>query len=135
LTDAAWRRIEPLLSARPARVLNGILWKLATGVPWRDLPDRYGNWKTVCERYRRWAADGTFDAILTHVQVHDDSVGRIDRTVSVDSMIVRAHRHAAGAREKGSRTGRTGHPARRSGGHGAGRPPRSTWRWTGAACR
>ncbi|WP_312879816.1 IS5 family transposase [Actinomadura luteofluorescens] len=118
LTDAAWRRIEPLLPAQPARggrwadhrtVLNGILWKLATGAPWRDLPERYGNWKTVYERYRRWAADGTFDAILTHVQVHDDSVGRIDWTVSFDSTIVRAHQHAAGARKKGNRAGRTRH--------------------------
>ncbi|SNR57891.1 Transposase [Actinomadura mexicana] len=131
LTDAAWRRIEPLLPAQPVRsgrwadhrtVLNGILWKLDTGAPWRDLPERYGNWKTVYERYRRWAADGTFDRILTHVQVHDDSVGRIDWTVSFDSTIVRAHQHAAGAREKGNRTGRTRHhrrPGRPSGGHGA----------------
>ncbi|MEU8310794.1 IS5 family transposase [Actinomadura sp. NPDC048955] len=111
LTDAAWRRIEPLLPAQPARggrwadhrtVLNGVLWKLATGAPWRDLPERYGNWKTVYERYRRWAADGTFDRILTRVQVHDDSVGLIDWTVSVDSTIVRAHQHAAGARKKGN---------------------------------
>ncbi len=72
-------------------MLNGILWKLATGAPWRDLPDRYGNWKTVYERYRRWAADGTFDTILTQVQVHDDSIGRIDWSVSV-------HRSAAPAR-------------------------------------
>lgn len=71
-------------------MLNGILWKPATGAPWRDLPDRYGNWKTVYERYRRWVADGTFDAFLTHVQVHDDSAGRIDWTVSVASTIVRA---------------------------------------------
>lgn len=129
LTDAAWRRIEPLLPAQPVRggrwadhrtVVNGILWKLATGAPWRDLPERYGNWKTVYERYRRWAADGTFDAILTHVQVHDDSVGRIDWTVSVDSTIVRAHQHAAGARKKGNRMGRIGRPGRHSGGHGAG---------------
>ncbi|MGI5328467.1 transposase [Actinomadura nitritigenes] len=61
------------------------------GVPWRDLPERYGNWKTVYERYRWWAADRTFDAILTRVQVHDDSVGRIDWTVSVDSTIMHAH--------------------------------------------
>ncbi|WP_157429595.1 IS5 family transposase, partial [Actinomadura oligospora] len=86
LTDAAWVRIEPLLPGHPRQggrwvdhrtVLNGILWKLATGAPWRDLPERYGNWKTVYERYRRWAADGTFDSLLEHVQVHDDSVGRI----------------------------------------------------------
>ncbi|WP_312875028.1 IS5 family transposase, partial [Actinomadura litoris] len=110
LTDAAWARIEPLLPVQPRRggrwldhrtVLNGILWKLATGAPWRDLPERYGNWKTVYERYRRWAADGTFDAVLSHAQVHDDSVGGIDWTVSVDSTIVRAHQHAAGGRKKG----------------------------------
>ncbi|WP_131732754.1 IS5 family transposase [Actinomadura formosensis] len=114
LTDAAWRRIEPLLPAQPARggrwadhrtVLNGILWKPATGAPWRDLPERYGKWKTVYERYRRWAADGTFDRILTHVQVHDDAVGRIDWTVSFDSTVVRAHQHAAGARKKGNPDG------------------------------
>ncbi|MUN42857.1 IS5 family transposase, partial [Actinomadura sp. NEAU-AAG5] len=117
LTDAAWARIEPLLPVQPRRggrwldhrtVLNGILWKLATGAPWRDLPERYGNWKTVYERYRRWAADGTFDAVLSHAQVHDDSVGGIDWTVSVDSTIVRAHQHAAGAAKKGNRAGRIG---------------------------
>ncbi|WP_425544525.1 IS5 family transposase, partial [Actinomadura kijaniata] len=111
LTDAAWVRIEPLLPGQPRRggrwadhrtVINGILWKLATGAPWRDLPERYGNWKTVYERYRRWAADGTFDRLLTHIQVHDDAVGRIDWRVSVDSTIVRAHQHAAGARKRGT---------------------------------
>lgn len=128
LTDVAWQRIEPLLPAQPARggrwldhrtVLNGMLWKLATGAPWRDLPERYGNWKTVYERYRRWAADGTFDRILAHLQVHDDAVGRLDWTVSIDSTIVRAHQHATGARKKGTMRGRTGH-VRRSGGPGAG---------------
>jgi len=100
-------------------VLNGMLWKLATGAPWRDLPGRYGNWKTVYERYRRWAGDGTFEKILAHLQVHDDAVGRLDWTVSIDSTIVRAHQHAAGARKKGNRRGRTGH-ARRLGGPAAG---------------
>ncbi len=117
LTDAAWVRIEPFLPGQVRRggrwldhrtVLNGILWKLATGAPWRDLPERYGNWKTVYERYRRWAADGTFDQVLTCVQVHDDAIGRIDWTVSIDSTIVRAHQHAAGARKKGNPQGQTG---------------------------
>ena len=116
------------MPAQPARsgrwadhrtVLNGALWKLATGAPWRDLPEWYGNWKTVYERYRRWAADGTFDRILTRVQVHDDPVGRVDWTVSVDSTIVRAHQHAQGPAQKGTRVGRTGHAGRRSCGHGA----------------
>ncbi|SBU94222.1 Putative transposase of IS4/5 family (DUF4096), partial [Streptomyces sp. Ncost-T6T-1] len=50
---------------RPVRdrrqVLDGILWKLSTGAAWRDLPERYGPWKTVYERFRRWSADGTWD--------------------------------------------------------------------------
>ncbi|GAB2860049.1 hypothetical protein GCM10022221_69530 [Actinocorallia aurea] len=114
LTDAARARVEPLLPAQAARggrwldhrtVLNGILWKLVTGVPWRDLPERYGNWKTVYERYRRWAGDGTFDRLLEHVPVHDDAIGRLDWSVSIDSTIVRAHQHAAGARKKGNTAG------------------------------
>src|SRR5829696_8808963 len=69
LTDQAWAEIAPLLPAngRPGgqwadhrRVLNGILWKLATGVPWRDLPERYGPWQTCSERFRRSQADGTW---------------------------------------------------------------------------
>jgi len=111
LTDATWERIAPLLPPDPPRggrwvdhrtVLNGILWKLATGASWRDLPERFGNWKTVYERYRRWAGDGTFDRLLAHVQVHDDALAKIDWTVSVDSTIVRAHQHAAGARKGGA---------------------------------
>lgn len=45
-------------------VVNGILFRIRTGVPWRDLPERYGSWKTVYERHRRWSADGTWDRIL-----------------------------------------------------------------------
>ena len=69
LTDQAWAGIAPLLppTGRPGRqwadhrrVVNGILWKLATGVPWRDLPERYGPWQTCYERFRRWQADGTW---------------------------------------------------------------------------
>jgi transposase len=89
-------------------VLNGMLWKLATGAPWRDLPERYGNWKTLYERYRRWHVR----KILTHLQVHDDAVGRLDWTVSIDSTIVWAHQHAAGARQKGTTRGRTGYARR-----------------------
>jgi transposase len=109
LTDAAWAAIEALLpkpSTRRGRwrdhrqVIDGILWKLRTGAPWRDLPERYGPWKTCHERLRRWTADGTWDRILTHAQVHDDGQP-VEWIVSVDSSIVRAHQHAAGARKKG----------------------------------
>ncbi|TDO56639.1 putative transposase of IS4/5 family DUF4096 [Kribbella sp. VKM Ac-2571] len=82
-------------------MINAILWKLWTGAPWRDLPDRYGPWKTAHERLRKWTADGTWDRILDEVIVKDDSVGQVEWIVSVDSSVVRAHQHAAGARKKG----------------------------------
>jgi transposase len=110
LTDAAWARIEPLLPAGRGRggqwrdhrqVINGILWKIRTGAPWRDLPERYGPWKTCHERLRRWTADGTWDRILDEVVVKDDAVGNVEWVFSIDSSAVRAHQHAAGARKKG----------------------------------
>jgi transposase len=82
------------------QVINGILWKLRTGAPWRDLPERYGPWKTCHERLRRWSADGTWDTILAKAIVYDDGQP-VDWTVSVDSTVVRAHQHAAGPRKKG----------------------------------
>ncbi|GAA0813967.1 transposase [Spirilliplanes yamanashiensis] len=86
-------------------MINGILWKLRTGAPWRDLPERYGPWKTCHERLRRWTDDGTWDAILARAQVYDDGQP-VEWIISVDSSVVRAHQHAAGARQKGdSRAG------------------------------
>jgi transposase len=85
-------------------VINAILWKLRTGAPWRDLPERYGPWKTAHERLRLWTADGTWQRILDDVIVKDDSVGEIEWILSVDSSVVRAHQHAAGARKKGGCT-------------------------------
>jgi transposase len=84
------------------QVINAILWKLRTGAPWRDLPERYGPWKTAHERLRRWTADGTWDRILDRVIVKDDAVGEVEWIISVDSTVVRAHQHAAGARKKGA---------------------------------
>ncbi|MFB7178486.1 IS5 family transposase [Streptomyces sp. NPDC056257] len=114
LTEAAWEWMEPLLSqvdgrGRPWRdhrqVVNGVLSRLRTGAPWRDLPERYGPWQTVCERFARWEADGTWARLLEHVQVRDDTEGRVEWTVAVGSTINRAHQHAAGARRRGLRTG------------------------------
>ncbi|KUN16761.1 transposase [Streptomyces corchorusii] len=83
--------------------MNGVLWRLRTGARWRDLPERYGPWQTVYERFARWERDGTWARLLEHVQVRDDAVGAVEWTVSVDSTINRAHQHAAGARKKGHR--------------------------------
>src|SRR3712207_7502193 len=73
LTDAAWAVIAPLLPTNGRRgkqwkghrtVINGILWKLRTGAPWRDLPERYGSWQTCYDRFVRWRRDGTWDRLL-----------------------------------------------------------------------
>ncbi|WP_307134332.1 IS5 family transposase [Streptomyces aurantiacus] len=109
LTNREWLLLEPHLPPAGGRggrwndhrtVVNGILFRVRTGVPWRDLPERYGPWKTVYERHRRWSADGTWDRILQSVQAHADLAGRIDWSmVGVDSTSCRAHQHAAGARK------------------------------------
>ena len=81
-------------------------------------PGRFnGPWKTAHERLRKWTADGTWDRILEHVIVKDDSLGtledNVEFVVSVDSTNVRAHQHAAGARKKGAaRTGSKTSPSR-----------------------
>ena len=78
-------------------MINGILYRLRTGVPWRDLPERFGPWKTVYERHRHWSADGTWERLLREVQAVADRDRHIDWDASVDSTAVRAHQHAAGA--------------------------------------
>lgn len=70
-------------------------------MPWRDVPDRYG----------RWQRDGTRARILLGLQARADAAGLITWDVSVDTTIARAHQHAAGARKRGSRQSRSGHPA------------------------
>ncbi|MFI1770014.1 IS5 family transposase [Streptomyces sp. NPDC020800] len=83
IADAAWSRTEPLLpqsdgAGRPWRdhrqVVNGVLWRLRTGAPWGDLPERYGPWQTVYRRFAQWE-DGTWARLLQEVQVRDDAVG------------------------------------------------------------
>lgn len=115
LTDEQWQVIEPLLPAsgtkgRPRvddrRVINGMLFKAKTGVAWRDLPERYGPWKTVYNRFWRWSRTGTLSTLVTKVRVIAEAIDELDREVSVDSSLVRAHQHAAGARRvTGSYTG------------------------------
>ncbi|MFI6357738.1 IS5 family transposase [Streptomyces sp. NPDC050743] len=84
------------------RVLNGIVWKFRTGTAWRDMPERYGPWAALQTRFRRWAADGTFERMLRTAQAKADASGDTNWLVSVDSTIVRAHQYAAGARKGGS---------------------------------
>jgi transposase len=83
-------------------VINGILWRIRTGAPWRDLPERYGPWKTCYERFRAWTADGTWDSLKQALMAEADRRGELDWNSQIDSTIVRAHQHAAGARKGGS---------------------------------
>jgi transposase len=133
LTDRAWAELAPLLPANGRRgqqwqdhrtVINGILWKLRTGAPWRDLPERSGSWQTCYARLVRWRQDGTWDRLLAHMQTKSDAVGEVIWEVSVDSTVSRAHQHAAGARKHRSRAdekrGSVTRPTKRSGGVEAG---------------
>jgi transposase len=101
------------------QVLNGILFRVRSGVPWRDLPERYGPWETVYKRFARWQTDGTWARIEAALRVQADAAGELDWDAQIDSSVVRAHQHAAGARKGGSRQSRQA-ASRRWGGHGAG---------------
>lgn len=108
LSDAGWARIEPLLPSsdgqrgRPFRdhrqVIEGIVFRLRAGVPWRDLPAEFGPWQTAWKRHKRFSTDGTWDQILTQLHAEADAAGEIDWTVSVDSTIARVHQHGATAK-------------------------------------
>ncbi len=94
LTDAQWERLEPLLPpqqpqqrqrGRPSldhhTIINGILWISKTGAPWRDMPERYGSWKTVSSRFYRWRAQGIWDklwAVWAEVQKDTDTRGQVE---------------------------------------------------------
>ena len=129
LSDAAWERLRPLLppqkprTGRPARdhrgVVEAMLWVLRTGSPWRDLPSEFGPWHTVASRFYRWRDAGVLERVLRSLQEAADRRGELDWVQHyVDSTVVRAHQHAAGAKG-GSRT-------RRSAGAAAGSRPSST---------
>lgn len=111
LTDEAFDRIEPLLPKQEfggqwrdhRTVLNGMFWILNSGAQWRDMPERYGKWQTVYDRYRRWTREGLFDRILHRLHLELDDDGCIDWDVfDVDGSNIRAHQSAAGAAKKGA---------------------------------
>jgi len=114
LTDQQWERLRSHLppqkpkTGRPAlehrQVLNGILWILRTGAPWRDLAEEYGSWKTVSSRFYRWQKAGIWQQVWSGLQQQADAAGCLDWEVHFgDSTVVRAHQHAAGSK-RGSKT-------------------------------
>ncbi|MGC8922999.1 IS5 family transposase [Streptomyces griseoaurantiacus] len=114
LTDQEWELLAPLIprasTGRPRvedrRVINGMVYKIRTEISWRDLPERYGPWKTVYTRFRRYALDGIFTRALQQVRARADAVGDINWLVQIDSTLVRAHQHAAATGRKGGPAGR-----------------------------
>jgi transposase len=108
LTDAQWARLVPMLprpkkTGRPSmwtkrQLIDGIRWRTRVGAPWRDVPPQYGSWQAIYGLFRRWQRAGTWCFILKMLQAFAEASGDIDWQVSVDSTIMRAHHHAAGAR-------------------------------------
>lgn len=88
-------------------LLNAVLWVLHTGAQWRELPDRYGPWKTAHSRLTRWRADGTLGRLLERLHLMLDERGLIDHEVwCVDATHVRAGRSAAGGKKGPGRAAR-----------------------------
>lgn len=113
LSAQSWEMIKDIVSpsqpmGRPRRdgrqVLNGIFWILCSGAKWRDLPERYGPWKTVYDRFRQWRDDATFETILARLQLclREDGLMDLD-TWMIDSTSIRATRAASGGGKKGDR--------------------------------
>ena len=100
LSQAQWERIAPMLPGKmsdPGRTggdnrlfVNGCLWVLRSGAHWRDLPERYGKWKTLHKRFTRWAKAGVWDQVFASL-IKD----RDNRYLMLDSTLVRAHQQAA----------------------------------------
>jgi len=102
-------------------MLDGIMWILRTGAPWRDLPERFGPYQTVYDYYGNWRESGVFDRVLEALQVRLDREGKIDWDLwCIDGSHVRAARCAAGAGKKASSSTRT-------------KASRRTTRWAAAA--
>ena len=107
--DNAWNVIFPMLpkphhSGRPyldhRTIMNGIFLVLCSGAPWRDLPERYGHWKTVYNRFNRWSKQGIINIIFNQLLQFLDEKGQIDwQSVSIDGSHIRALKAAAGAKK------------------------------------
>jgi transposase len=119
LTDEQWKLIATIMPCKKPggqwndhrTTLNGMMWILKSGSTWRDLPERYGSWKSVYHRFQRWTDDGTIDKILDRLRLKLDKEGYIDWDVwCVDGSNVRGHIAAAGASEVSKKTGPTSPP-------------------------
>ena len=105
IRDNQWAKLDPLMAGKPGDVgangkdnrlfLEAVLWIMRTGSPWRDLPTELGNWHTTYTRFSRWGESGRWQTILNAVSGDKDL-----EVLMIDSTVVRAHQHAAGAQKK-----------------------------------
>lgn len=113
LRDDQWARIEGLLPGREETVgvtagdnrlfVEAVLYRYRAGVAWRDLPERFGDWKNIHRRHRRWSESGVWEQVFKHLAQDADN-----EYAAIDSTIVRAHQHAAGARGKDKKKSASG---------------------------
>ncbi|MFF3547644.1 IS5 family transposase [Streptomyces platensis] len=111
LTDEQWAVLETLLpkGKKPGRpptwtrrqLIDGIRFRVRTGIPWRDMPEKYGPWGRAYDLFRRWQRNGTWQRIFTQLLAQADAKDLITWDLNIDSTICRAHQHAAGARKRG----------------------------------
>lgn len=112
LRDDQWEKIKNVLPGREDTVgvtakdnrlfVEAVLYRYRAGIPWRDLPERFGNWSVVHTRFGRWAKAGVWENLFKALAVDADN-----EYAMIDSTIVRAHQHSAGARKKGVRKPKT----------------------------
>jgi len=112
LKDEEWERIAPLLPGREGcpggraednrLFVNAVIWMARSGAPWRDLPERFGRWNSVFQRYNRWSKSGVWTRVAEALQSPDLEARLLDSTV------IRAHQHAAGSPKKNRRMKRWG---------------------------
>jgi transposase len=104
LRDDQWDRIKDILPGREGHVggtadnrlfVEAVLFRFRAGLPWRDLPERFGDWKIVYQRFNRWAKSGVFERVFKLLASDHDN-----EYMMIDATIVRAHQHSAGAQKK-----------------------------------
>jgi transposase len=109
ISDELWDILKPVMpqdAGRPGRpwndhrrTLEGIIWRFRTGSPWRDLPEAFGAYQSVWQRHRLWSTDGTYERMFAAVREQGGlCADEAEPILSIDSTVVRAHQHAAGAR-------------------------------------
>jgi transposase len=117
-------------------MLDGMLWILRTGAPWRDLPERLGPWQTVYHYFSCWRGDGVFDRILESLQIRLDANGSINWDLwCIDGSSIRASRAAAGASKKVSAVTRKNPKTTHWAAHAEDSEASSTWLLTVGDCR